>query len=437
MNMLTSKIRMDLLTAPKELPVIHAVQGESNARAVQLSLFCSDSPWKIPEGTLLSVRYSRTGQGGGHYDTLPDGSCAYSYEENRVTIILAPQMMSAAGAVTAQVELIHGDQVLITFSFKLMVAVNPAVGIVEQEDYVNWKKWLEYELDAYIERVNQNGQMLGGTLAGPVNMNGHALLGLHMPTANDQAANMGYVNQQMKKAAPRNLLDNSDFERFVAQAGISKAHEIDVIYAGDRWILDTGTVSGTANINGNEGYKKITLNGTIHQKVADPVTVATAVIEMVSGTANITYSDGMVTITSNGGIIKNAALYPGEYTADNMPVYQPKGYRAELAECRRYFKRFGSASLQQYGYAMAATANAANAMISNVGEMITKYPTVTMSGNIALRNGAADTAITSVSIVSAQAGILHFVANATNLTVGEMYSVRIGGGAYLDVSADL
>lgn len=33
-----------------------------------------------------------------------------------------------------------------------------------------------------------------------------------------------------------------------------------------------------------------------------------------------------------------AALYVGEYTADTLPEYQPKGYAAELAECRRYYK---------------------------------------------------------------------------------------------------
>lgn len=31
------------------------------------------------------------------------------------------------------------------------------------------------------------------------------------------------------------------------------------------------------------------------------------------------------------------ALYEGEYTAETLPSYHPKGYAAELAECRRYF----------------------------------------------------------------------------------------------------
>ena len=35
-----------------------------------------------------------------------------------------------------------------------------------------------------------------------------------------------------------------------------------------------------------------------------------------------------------------AALYEGSYTADTLPQYVPKGYAAELAECKKYFQRF-------------------------------------------------------------------------------------------------
>ena len=33
-----------------------------------------------------------------------------------------------------------------------------------------------------------------------------------------------------------------------------------------------------------------------------------------------------------------AAIYEGEYTAETLPEYQPKGYAVELAECQRYFR---------------------------------------------------------------------------------------------------
>ena len=136
-----------------------------------------------------------------------------------------------------------------------------------------------------------------------------------------------------------NLLGNSNFIKFVAQAGISKNHEVDEVYAGDRWILLSGTLTAKANING-DGYTDVTLNGTICQKLADAPAKATPAIGMVSGTATIAYSDGVVTITSAGGVIKWAALYDGEYAADNLPPYVPKGYAVELAECQRYYREY-------------------------------------------------------------------------------------------------
>lgn len=139
----------------------------------------------------------------------------------------------------------------------------------------------------------------------------------------------------LKKTYPYNYAHNSDLTQFIAQAGIGGNHGTHA-YAGDRWILDSGTVTGDAREDGN-GYTNITLNGTIRQIVANAPDAGTAAIEMVSGTADISYANGEITITSNGGVIKNVRLFKGQYTADNMPAYQPKGYGAELMECKRYY----------------------------------------------------------------------------------------------------
>lgn len=149
------------------------------------------------------------------------------------------------------------------------------------------------------------------------------------------AATNGYLES---KQGAINLLDNSNFEQFIAQAGIGGAHGTQN-YAGDRWILESGAVTGTANENDN-GYSAITLNGTIIQIVANPPAVGTPALEMVSGTAFVTYDAdaGEIAITSEGGVIKNVGLYEGEYAAGSEPKYQPKGYAAEWAECRNYFK---------------------------------------------------------------------------------------------------
>lgn len=182
----------------------------------------------------------------------------------------------------------------------------------------------------------------GGDMTGEIRMNGHPISGLNDPTEDTQAARKGYVDASVRKAAPYNYAHNSDFTQFVAQAGVGGLHGTQA-YAGDRWILASGTVTGTANENGN-GYRNITLNGTIRQKVENPPATGKAKVETVSGTATVSYANGELTITSSGGIIKNVLLC----AAETLPEYRPKGYGAELAECMRYFNAITS----NYGIAI-------------------------------------------------------------------------------------
>ena len=196
----------------------------------------------------------------------------------------------------------------------------------------------------------------GGTMEGPINMSGKTLFGLSTPKNDDEPATKGYadnlkpdltgyatenyVKDAVKNAVHYNCVDNSDFTQFIAQAGIGGKHG-NQAYAGDRWILDSGTVTGDAREDGN-GYNNITLNGTIRQIVDNAPDVGTAAIEMVAGTAQISYANGEIIVTSNGGVINNVRLFKGSYTADNLPAYQPNGYAAELLKCKRYFLRFRS-----------------------------------------------------------------------------------------------
>lgn len=203
--------------------------------------------------------------------------------------------------------------------------------------------------------INDKLPKSGGAMTGEIRMNGQPISGLNDPTEDTQAARKGYVDSAkeeakaytdtakteantytdtaVRKADPYNYAHNSDFTQFVAQAGVGGLHGTQA-YAGDRWILDSGTVTGEANENGN-GYRNITLNGTIRQIIANPPAVGTAGVEMISGTAAVSYANGELTITSAGGIIKNVLLC----AAETLPEYRPKGYGAELAECARYYLR--------------------------------------------------------------------------------------------------
>lgn len=184
--------------------------------------------------------------------------------------------------------------------------------------------------------------LAGGAMQGGINMNGQSLSGLNAPTADNEAATKGFVEntvedaarEAIRKAAPYNHASNSDFTQFIALAGIGGNHGLQP-YAGDRWILDSGTVTGDANANGN-GYSNIMLNGSIRQIVENPPAVGTVFVEMVIGTATAWYENGEITISSSGGTIKNVMLLNGVYTDANKPVYQPKGYSEEYIGCSRY-----------------------------------------------------------------------------------------------------
>ena len=236
-----------------------------------------------------------------------------------------------------------------------------------------------------IEKQNVGLPIGGGTMEGAINMNGQPLLGLNVPTEKDNPVTLGYATENFASreyANSRNVenhCDNSDFTQWVAQAGIGGKHG-NQDYAGDRWILDSGTVTGDANANGN-GYSNIKLNGTIRQIISNPPAVGSVFVEMVSGTATASYQNGEVTITSNGGVIRNVLLCEGQYTEANRPKYQPKGYGVELLECQRYFVLFVTANI--YGVSSNGSVSASIVLPTtmritptiNITELWCYYPT--------------------------------------------------------------
>lgn len=151
----------------------------------------------------------------------------------------------------------------------------------------------------------------------------------------------------IKKAAPRNLLDNSDFRNPVNQRGqASYTGE----YGIDRWRVwnsDTLTV--------NSGY--ITSNGSVFQYLLPSVvqnSVHTLAAKKTDGSILLyTKNPSEVYSTADNGLglgVDNnmdndvvihlptgsylwAALYEGEYTAETLPEYQPKGYMVEALNC--------------------------------------------------------------------------------------------------------
>ena len=191
-----------------------------------------------------------------------------------------------------------------------------------------------------------------------------------------------------------NLLDNSDFVHPVAQAGVNGAHGA-TGYAVDRWMRTSGaTVSQAA-----DGLKivsdKTSWTAGIQQRIeakrfADVMTFAVRGVFPVacrlfvyigSGTTNfgtayfqgdaaertlvlkLTKPDGLTgdevvnvyispdtESTGTAAVVRWAALYEGEYTAETLPPYVPKGYAVELAECLRYYRRITATNETFAGY---------------------------------------------------------------------------------------
>lgn len=169
-------------------------------------------------------------------------------------------------------------------------------------------------------------------------------------------------------AAPRNLLDNSDFRNPVNQRGQSSYTKGSWGgYTIDRWAVGSGT-ENTVNIIADG----VSVKGAIIQWLEDVVSKAllgkkvtcaakvNSVVYVLSGvvpdntewtkisTAEFDGGDVTLAINANKRIeiaisceaqktIEWATLYEGEYTAETLPEYQPKGYSAELHECMRYF----------------------------------------------------------------------------------------------------
>lgn len=170
---------------------------------------------------------------------------------------------------------------------------------------------------------------------------------------------------------PRNLLDNSDFRNPVNQRGISGNYQyFSNAYTIDRWLLDNRTV-GRAEIKLSETGVVISNSGG-HSEFDQYVitdtekkyTLAVGTddgVKILSGVPSANpesqflkmklsskgYIKCYIFIPSSEMTLYWAALYEGEYTAETLPEYQPKGYGAELVECQRYLQRFRTSDLRK------------------------------------------------------------------------------------------
>lgn len=135
-----------------------------------------------------------------------------------------------------------------------------------------------------------------------------------------------------------NLLDNSDFRNPVNQRGQTSYTGAD--YAIDRW--RSWVDSNTLIIH--DGY--ITTTGDYAQYIKGLGNGPYSAFAMRTDGTLIQLNTGYESandwryVSLPAGSYVWAALYEGEYTAETLPAYVPKGYAAELMGCRRYYYEF-------------------------------------------------------------------------------------------------
>ena len=275
---------------------------------------------------------------------------------------------------------------------------------------------------------------------------------------------------------PYNLLDNSDFVHPVAQAGVNGAHGA-IKYAVDRWGVTTG-----ATVSQDIAGLRIVSDKTnwiagIQQKIeakrfADVMTLAVHGIFPVacrlyayigSGTVDfgdpgyfqgdpvertlvlkLTKPDGLTgdevvnvyispdtESTGTAAVVRWAALYEGEYTAETLPPYVPKGYAAELAECLRYYRKIKANDETFAGYA----ANGVSYAFIPLTQSMRIAPTVTGGGKFYYTLGSAQGTTTETATAhnaNANRAVVKCAVAVTGICTGV-----ITPQGDIDISADL
>ena len=271
-----------------------------------------------------------------------------------------------------------------------------------------------------------------------------------------------------------NLLDNSDFAHPIAQAGVNGAHGA-TGYAVDRWNRTSGaTVSQAA-----DGLKivsdKTSWTAGIQQRIeakrfADVMTFAVRGVFPVacrlfvyigSGTTNfgtayfqgdaaertlvlkLTKPDGLtgdevVNVyispdtgsTGTAAVVRWAAIYEGEYTAETLPPYVPKGYAAELAECLRYYRRITATNETFAGYC----ANSVSYCMIPLQTMRIK-PSLVPSGKFYYTLG--DTQRTTTATATAHSANVNRAIIKCAITETGILTGTISPQGDIDISADL
>lgn len=238
-------------------------------------------------------------------------------------------------------------------------------------------------------------------------------------------------------AAPRNLLDNSDFRNPVNQRGQTS-------YTGNGYSIDRWK-SGSSNsaLTVNDGYITITGSNYVQYIPGHKDGTFSAFAKNISGGLvqldtgyDASLSARYVNIPF--GSWAWAALYEGEYTAETLPDYQPKGYGAELLECQRYYYRINGITDVHFAFA-------AGLRIGNETQTVSNIPTNMRIKNVAMSynnvsglvGGSTGVPTLTAAYASGDAVFIKGTVNYGNNSDPSILRLEKNTNAYIAFSADL
>lgn len=128
--------KMDL-AKPTVIPIVKMMQDDKVGRKITVGLYENGNSWTPPEGASAQVQYSKPDGTGGLYDSIPGyRDIAWEFEENKLSIFIAPQVTTCPGIVELSVRIIKGEFQFSTFTIKIDVHKTPGIN-VKSEDFVS------------------------------------------------------------------------------------------------------------------------------------------------------------------------------------------------------------------------------------------------------------------------------------------------------------
>ena len=134
--------------------------------------------------------------------------------------------------------------------------------------------------------------------------------------------------------------------------------------------------------------------------------------------------------TGTAAVVRWAAIYEGEYTAETLPPYVPKGYAAELAECLRYYRKIKGDTQTFTGYSSGGWSYAFIPL-----QAMRIAPTVTGGGKFYYTLGSSHGTTTETATVhnaNTNRAIVKCITSITGIQTG-----LITPQGDIDISADL